>query len=141
MNKNGKIVLIEDDPDDMELLQRIFSELGLANEILPFKNGLDAYTYLASSHEIPFIIFSDINMPVMNGIELRKKMQAYSRASLLTVPFIFITTGDTEAPLLKDLLPYTQGIFSKPRSLPDFKKLIKEIIDTWKNKPDDALFT
>ena len=140
MNKNGKIVVIEDDPDDQELFKYILSSLGLQNEILIFKNGLEAYTYLAETHDIPFIIFSDINMPVMNGFELRKKMQAYGKLSLLTVPFIFITTGDTEAEPLKNFLPYTQGIYSKPRTLPDFKKLVKEIIDFWKNKPDDAIF-
>ncbi|HMK04738.1 MAG TPA: response regulator [Ferruginibacter sp.] len=139
MNKDGKIVLIEDDQDDLDLLQNIFSDLQLPNEILTFKNGLDAYTYLAGTHEIPFIIFSDINMPVMNGFELRKKMQAFSRASLMTVPFIFITTGDPEEPLLKEFLPFTQGIYSKPENMEEYRKLIKEIIDSWKNKPDEAI--
>ncbi|HEX8269803.1 MAG TPA: hypothetical protein VF581_07915 [Flavobacterium sp.] len=67
MNKKGPIILIDDDEDDALLLKEIFEELEVDNEILIFYNGSDAYDYFINTTVQPFLILSDINMPVMSG--------------------------------------------------------------------------
>ena len=134
------MLIIDDDPDDQELLKHILERLNMANDIVILKNGEEAYNYLAETDTIPFLIFSDINMPKMNGIELRVKMQQEGRAEMLTVPFIFLTTGDIHDPKLKASKTFSNDIYNKPRNLPDYRELVKKIVDHWKDIPDDPFF-
>ena len=50
MNKNGPIIIIDDDPDDQELLKQVFSNLNYENEIIYFWNGDLALNYLNSTN-------------------------------------------------------------------------------------------
>ena len=72
MNKNGAIIIVEDDTDDQEMFSEVFKELNYKNEIVFFNDGQEALAYLKAKTTEPFIVFSDINMPKLNGIELRK---------------------------------------------------------------------
>src|SRR5450631_1467952 len=74
MNKKGPIVVIEDDEDDQEVLVEIFRKLGHENELVFFKDGNAALDFLNQTDLHPFLILSDINMPKINGFELRKKI-------------------------------------------------------------------
>ena len=73
MNKGGPIIIIEDDLDDQDILTEVFKELNYRNEIIFFDDGEKALTYLTATEVEPFIIFSDINMPKLSGMELREK--------------------------------------------------------------------
>ncbi|MEO7523190.1 MAG: response regulator [Ferruginibacter sp.] len=75
MNKRGPILIIEDDRDDQEILIEIFKELNYENEVIFFDEGEKALEYLIATMIKPFIIFSDINMPKLNGLELRLKIK------------------------------------------------------------------
>ncbi len=74
MNKAGPIVFIEDDLDDQEIMAEIFKELNYENEIVFFGDGEKALEYLTKIDIEPFLILSDINMPKLNGMELREKV-------------------------------------------------------------------
>ena len=71
MTKNGPIIIVEDDPDDRDLLNQIFISIGLRNKIVFFENGDLAFEYLSNINNKPFIIISDVNLPRMNGFELK----------------------------------------------------------------------
>jgi len=79
MNKEGEIIIIEDDEDDQFLLEEVFAALGYANKRVYFPDGQAALEYLNSDSAAPFIILSDINMPRLNGLELRNKLQTVYR--------------------------------------------------------------
>ena len=66
------MVIVEDDMDDCEILKQTLHEIGVDNTLRCFRNGAVALDYLKKTKETPFIIISDINMPEMDGIELRK---------------------------------------------------------------------
>lgn len=70
MNKIGVIIIIEDDPDDQFLLEDAFCELNVPNERLYFKDGDAVLEYLEYSRCPTFLIFSDMRMPRLNGMEL-----------------------------------------------------------------------
>ncbi|WP_426293867.1 response regulator [Dyadobacter endophyticus] len=82
MDKTGLIIIIEDDPDDQFVLEEVFRELGYLNKRIYFADGLSALDYLYTTTERPFIIISDINLPKLNGLELRKKVQTDAALSL-----------------------------------------------------------
>ena len=71
MRRNGKIIIIEDDEDDTMFLQDIFSSLNYPNKVVFFRDSTLLLEYLSNPDILPFIILSDINMPKMDGFELR----------------------------------------------------------------------
>jgi CheY-like chemotaxis protein len=68
----GPIVIVEDDLDDQEIYGEAIRAIGLTNELRFFNGSQQALDYLLTTEEQPFIILSDINMPGMNGLELKK---------------------------------------------------------------------
>jgi len=72
MNKDGTIIIIEDDTDDQFILEQVFSELAYPNEIIYFPDGQSALDYLLGDIPPPFIILSDINLPRLDGFTEEK---------------------------------------------------------------------
>lgn len=69
--KVGTIIVIEDDLDDQLLMKNAFSSLGYLNKIVFFSDGFKALEHIQLTEVKPFLILSDINMPTVNGFELR----------------------------------------------------------------------
>ena len=67
INKNGPIIIIEDDADDQDLLTEIFETLNYQNKVLFFSDGQEALNYIIDCKEPPFLTLSDINLPKLNG--------------------------------------------------------------------------
>ncbi len=133
MNKNGAIIIVEDDADDQELFSMVFRELNYKNEIIFFSDGQEALTYLTAQTSEPFIVFSDINMPKLNGIELRKQIHENESIRIKTIPYLFFTTSAEQRDVIDAYSKSIQGFFIKPSSLQDLTGLIKIIIDYWKH--------
>src|SRR5688572_9995103 len=93
MNKNGPIVVIEDDMDDQEILKEIFEKLDYPNEVFFFADGQSALDYLSQPAILPFVILSDINMPVLNGFELRDKLKTDADLAIKCIPYLFFSTA------------------------------------------------
>ena len=94
MSKNGPILLIDDDKDEAEILQNALDELQIGNELIGFVNGDSALTYLKSTEAAPLFILSDINMPGMDGTELRRLINQDQNPREKSIPFIFLTTAN-----------------------------------------------
>ena len=133
MNKNGSIIIIEDDTDDQEMLSDIFKELNYENKIVFFNDGQEALNYLCAKTAEPFIVFSDINMPKLNGIELREQIHENEDMRLKTIPYLFFTTSAEQTAVIDAYSKSIQGFFIKPSSFQDLKGLIKIIIEYWKH--------
>lgn len=131
MTKSGPIIIIEDDPDDREILGEIFKKLDCKNKIVFFSNGEEAFTYISEPALSPFLILSDINMPKLNGMQLREKIQANEELRLKCIPFIFFTTTANKSFVLEAYYNSVQGFFQKPNSLDDLERTIKHIVAYW----------
>ena len=131
MNTKGEIILIEDDPDDLDMFNQAYRELGISNKLVVFSNGKKAYDYFNNSKKDLFLIISDINMPVMTGIQLRDKMQQVGEVRLRTIPFLFLTTGTAQDNILYSYSHSVQGFFQKPNNYEKLKGLLKHIFDYW----------
>ncbi|GEO11863.1 response regulator [Segetibacter aerophilus] len=131
MDKNGEIIFIEDDLDDRQLFEEAYRELAIPNPLVVFKNGHMAYQYFNNMKKALFLIISDINMPIMTGIELRDKMQQVGEMKLRTIPFLFLTTGTSPKNILYSYSHSAQGFFQKPNSYLDLKILLQNIHTYW----------
>lgn len=120
MNKNGAIIIIEDDQDDQEFFSQVFKDLNYKNKLVFFGDGQEALAYLTQTDEEPFIVFSDINMPKLNGMELRKQVHENESMRLKTIPYLFFTTSAAQEDVVDAYSKSVQGFFVKP---PDFTAL------------------
>lgn len=131
MPKSGPIVFVEDDIDDQELFSEALEQLKISNKIRFFGNGQEALTYLLTTSEHPFIIFCDINMPLLNGIELRDEMNNDEYLKEKNIPFIFFTTAANKQVVQEAYYTSVQGFFQKPQSFPEIKSILQEVISYW----------
>lgn len=131
MNKSGPIIIIEDDLDDQLLLTEVFRELNYVNEIIFFGDGEGALEFLTNTTIEPFIIFSDINMPKLNGIELREKVHNNEDLRLKSIPYLFFTTSAEQRHVVDAYSKSIQGFFIKPIVYEHLKRTIKIIIEYW----------
>ncbi|MCF2488067.1 response regulator [Dyadobacter sp. CY347] len=132
MDKNGPIIIIEDDPDDKFVLEEVFGELGYSNQRMYFADGQSALDYLYTSKDLPFIIISDINLPQLNGLELRRKVQTDAELSLKCIPYVYFTTAINQQVVIDAYSTSAQGFFVKPGEYDEIKATIKVMIDYWK---------
>lgn len=133
MNKKGPIIIIEDDPDDQQFISDALAEAGNSNEIMFFSDGISVLNYLTTSKQKPFIIISDINLPILNGLELRERIHSNNELSLKCIPYIFLTTTVNPANVTQAYATSVQGFFTKPLSYQDLVRVIHNIIEYWKN--------
>ena len=131
MTKDGPIIIVEDDPDDRDMLNQIFIQIGLRNEIVFFENGDLAFEYLNSINSRPFIIISDVNLPKMNGFELKKLIRTNELLSLKCIPFLFLTTGTNENDVIDAYVMSAQGFFQKPNKISELEDLLRIIVQYW----------
>lgn len=131
MNKTGPIIIIEDDKGDEALLLEVFEELNFMNEIIFFRDGEEALDYLTMSAIEPFIILSDINMPKINGLELREKIHTNEDLRIKCIPYLFFSTSGEQKYVVDAYSKSVQGFFVKPFSFEELKRTIKIIVEYW----------
>lgn len=132
MPNSGTIIIIEDDADDQELLNDIFRELQISNFIRFFNSCVNAFDYLLTTIERPFLIISDINLPAMTGMELCRKITDNESLKVKSIPFIFLTTTGDQKVITEAYEMFVQGFFVKPTSIKELKEMIRVIVDYWK---------
>ena len=131
MNKGGPIIIIEDDQDDQEMLADVFSELNIQNEILFFADGYEALNFLTSTSIEPFIIFSDINLPKLTGMELREKVHQNEDLRLKSIPYLFFSTSAEQENVVDAYSKSIQGFFIKPTKYSELRETIETIVSYW----------
>jgi CheY-like chemotaxis protein len=131
LNKTGPIIIIEDDLDDQEMLSEVFRRLNCSNEIIFFGDGEAALNYLTGTKTEPFIIFSDINMPKLNGMELRAKIHENEELRIKSIPYLFFSTVAEQDNVVDAYSKSVQGFFIKPSGFEELQDTIRSIMEYW----------
>lgn len=131
MNKEGPIIVLEDDKDDQLILAEAFSELDFPNEIVFFSDGIAALAYLKADNIYPFLILSDVNMPRLSGFELKKKVHTNEDLSQKCIPYLFFTTSADKRAVCQAYTMSAQGFFVKPTNFDYLKTMLRKIIEYW----------
>lgn len=132
VNKNGPVIIIEDDADDQEILTEIFNKLKYPNKILFFFDGQKALDYINDSDESPFLILSDINMPKLNGFALREKLKTDEKLNIKCIPYLFFSTALNQKAVIDAYSLSVQGFFVKQHSMIEMEKTIFAIMEYWR---------
>ena len=109
----------------------MFAELECKNEIVFFSDGEQALDYLSGDSIEPFIIFSDINLPRLTGMELREKIHENENLRIKSIPYLFFSTSSEQKFVVDAYSKSVQGFFVKPSNYSEIKTTIKIIIDYW----------
>src|SRR5688572_30410948 len=132
INKNGPIIVIEDDADDQDFLTEIFQKLNYQNKVLFFFDGQKALDHITTSRELPFLILSDINMPKLDGFALREKLRTDTKLSNKCIPYLFFSTAGNQKAVIDAYSQSVQGFFVKPNSMEELEKTIVAIMEYWR---------
>lgn len=130
-SKSGPIIFVEDDLDDQEIVKEIIELLELPNSLILFTDGQEALTYLQTTTDQPFIILCDINLPKMNGLEFRERVNKDERLRKKSVPFIFFSTNASQGAVQKAYDLTVQGFFLKNSTIQELKDTLWMIIQYW----------
>jgi CheY-like chemotaxis protein len=131
MDKNGPIVLIDDDEDDLRLFIEIFADMNLRNEVHLFKNTSSLIAFLQKPEVNPFLIISDIHMPMINGFQLRELVNKDESIRRKKIPYLFFSTASGLKASSEDEETDYQGIFVKPGKRSEWREVLDTIVRYW----------
>lgn len=95
MNPQQTVLLVEDDHVDVLIIRRVFRDLSLPYPLAVTSDGEAALEYLLSpGRTLPGLIFLDLNMPRMNGLEFLAAIKQHP--DLKSIPVVILTTSDHE---------------------------------------------
>lgn len=124
--ENKIILLVEDNPDDVDLTLRAFNKNKLANRIEIARDGVEALEYLfpadGGPRELPQVVLLDLKLPRIGGIEVLKRLRADERTMLL--PVVILTSSNEERDLVES---YRFGANSFVRKPVDFDKFSQAV--------------
>ena len=130
--KTGPIILIDDDHDDKDVFQDILNDLKVSNPLIWFQNCDDAFSYLKTTSEQPFIIFCDLNLPGIQGIVCKRQIDDDKELRKKSIPFVFCSTTVDQKTVNEAYTQMTvQGFFQKKNSYNELKETIKLIVGYW----------
>jgi two-component system, response regulator len=128
-----EIVLIEDNPFDAELTLRALRKKGLAGKVKVFTDGVEALHRLFASaddpHCRPKVIFLDLKLPKMSGLEVLKELKADRRTR--TIPVVMLTSSQEESDIAES---YQRGVNSytvKPVDYDEFFQAVEDLGVYW----------
>ena len=139
MNKSFHILMADDDPDDILLVNDAFRENGHRGTLSSVVDGEDLLNYLhrhvkyqdAATKQRPDLILLDLNMPRKNGFEALKEI----KANLLfkVIPVVVLTTSKGKADISASYELGASSFINKPSSFASLREVVKSIVNYWFN--------
>jgi len=129
-----EILLVEDNPADIRLVQEVFKEARINNKMHVTLNGEKAMQLLRRESEYahvsrPDLIILDLNLPKKDGKEVLKEIK--EDMNLKTIPVIILTTSNAEDDLIETYENNANCYITKPVDLDNFIKVVKTIENFW----------
>lgn len=122
-----KVILVDDDPDDRMLFEEAFSELRIESALFLFQNGLELLNHLYSPEAaVPDLIFLDLNMPIMGGMETLENIKQSEKYS--KVPIAIYSTSSHESDIEDTLARGANIYITKPADYHKLKKTLDEVL-------------
>lgn len=131
MNIPGPILVLDDDPDDHEIIKVICRNLQVCSTIHFFYEAPHLLNFLRDSEDEPFLILCDINMPVVNGMQVREIIAKDDKLRRKSIPFIFLSTSAEKAQVVKAFDMTVQGFFLKGQTMKETERKLRVIFEYW----------
>ncbi len=130
------ILLVEDNPNDLDLAIRALAKTNLANEVVTVRDGEEALDYLHARGRFanraqgnPAVVLLDLKLPKISGLEVLEQIR--HDAELRSVPVVMLTSSNEESDLAQS---YAQGVNAyvvKPVSFKDFMLAVQDLGLFW----------
>jgi two-component system response regulator len=127
---NKTILLVEDNPDDVELTIRAFRKVNLANDMDVVTDGEEALKYL-KEHEssLPVVVLLDLKLPKIDGLEVLRRMRAAESTRLL--PVVIMTSSKEERDLIDGYRFGANSYIRKPVNFEQFVDSVRTLGMYW----------
>src|SRR5258707_4586711 len=136
MNKLGRILLVEDDPKDVELTLTALEEYNLANEVVVARDGEEALEYLYArrkfktrSSDIRAVMLLYLKLPKVDGLEVLKQIKSEEKLSM--IPVVVLTSSKEEKDMVASYRLGVNAYLVKPVDFHEFVNAIKELGAFW----------
>lgn len=135
--KDKIILLVEDNPDDVDLTIRAFKKNNIKNEVIVAHDGTEALDYLSGSGKfagrdtaiMPILILLDIQLPKMNGHEVLRKIRENEKTKL--IPVVILTSSKEENDLQSSYKNGCNSYVQKPVDFAEFNQAIQNLGIYW----------
>jgi len=134
------VIIVDDDEDEHDLMKEVWKELKVDYPLISFFTGKQLLDYLHADKPIPFLIISDINLPVMNDFQLREKILSNDSSKFKGIPLIFWSGTATESQIKQAYDLSSHGFFIKTPAFKELQEIVKDIIAYWQ-KSEPPKFT
>ena len=136
MDLLGRILMVEDDPKDVELTLTALGDYNLANEVIVTRDGEQALDYLYSRGEYktrssgnPAVMLLDLKLPKVDGLEVLKQIK--SDGELRMIPVVVLTSSKEEKDMVASYKLGVNAYVVKPVDFHEFVNAIKELGVFW----------
>jgi two-component system response regulator len=131
------ILLVEDNPDDIELTLRALKKNRISNEVVIAKDGVEALEFLfndgvfrkKTGYDMPALLLLDLKLPAMDGFEILRRVRAFDRTKL--IPVVILTSSREKLDLLKGYQLGANSYVRKPTDFSEFLQTIQELGQYW----------
>src|ERR1700752_163385 len=132
----GRILLVEDDPSDVELTLTALEDYKLANEVVVARDGQQALDYLrcrgeykSRPRENPAVLLLDLKLPKVDGLEVLKEIRTDEQLKL--IPVVVLTSSHEEKDMMRSYKLGGNAYVVKPVDFHEFVNAVKELGVFW----------
>jgi CheY-like chemotaxis protein len=136
MNELGRILIVEDDPKDVELTLTALEEYNLANEVVVTRDGEEALDYLycrgnfkMRTSDNPAVLLLDLKLPKVDGLEVLQQIKSDEKLRL--IPVVVLTSSREERDMVASYKLGVNAYVVKPVDFHEFVNAIKELGVFW----------
>lgn len=133
MSRNRTILLVEDNPDDVELTRRALARSNVASDLVVARDGAEALDYLFSagrdSHQLPQLVLLDLKLPKVDGLEVLQRVREDKRTKLLRV--IVLTSSNEDEDKLRSYDLGANSFVRKPLNFGEFVETARQLGQYW----------
>ena len=135
-NELGRILIVEDDPKDVELTLTALEEYNLANEVVVTRDGEEALDYLycrgnfkMRTSDNPAVLLLDLKLPKVDGLEVLQQIKSDEQLSM--IPVVVLTSSHEERDMVASYKLGVNAYVVKPVDFHEFVNAIKELGIFW----------
>lgn len=136
MNGLGRILLVEDDPKDIDLTLAALGEYKLVNEVIVVRDGAEALDYLhtkgnyrSRARENPAVVLLDLKLPKVDGFEVLREIRSDER--LKHIPVVVLTSSREDRDMVASYKLGVNAYVVKPVDFHEFVNAVKELGVFW----------
>ncbi len=134
-SRENEILLVEDDPNDAELIMRAFRKGKLGTCVVHLRDGAEAIDYVADARlglgdaHLPKVIVLDLKLPKLNGLEVLQRLK--SDALTKDVPVVILTSSQEESDIAQAYALGVNSYVTKPIEFDAFSKTVMDMGSYW----------